>query len=81
MYLFPNLFVCLVRSEIKYCIGMLEYIVCRLSSAQVVEESCRGLHFQDKIGSLIVLHCGHNNQFSAAEKVRLGAILIETVGA
>jgi hypothetical protein len=84
---------------------MFEYIVARLSSAPVIEESRRGLHFQEKIGSFLDLHCGHNvrlsvvvkialgfcmnltlyfifqNQFTADEKIRLAAILRETVGA
>jgi len=72
--------VLLVLSEIKYCIGIMEYIFARLSSATVVEEACRGLRLQDRLGLFLDLHCGHNNQYSASEKVKLEAILREAVG-
>lgn len=63
--------------ELAYCIGVLEYVVARLSAPQVVEASKRGLHMQDQVGHLLNLHCGHNNQFNVEERMKLTALLQE----
>lgn len=68
-----------VDHELSYCIGMLEYVVARLSAPQVLQASRQGLHLQDQLGHLLDLHCGHNNQFSVEERIKLTALLDEIV--
>ena len=63
--------------ELVYCIGVLEYIVTRLSAPLTADASKQGLHMQDQLGHLLNLHCGHNNQFSLEERVKLSALLHE----
>jgi hypothetical protein len=65
-----------VKHEMAYCIGMLEYVVARLSGS--VAPSRQALHFQDpSVGHMLTLHCGHNNQFDVSERVQLTALLDE----
>lgn len=67
-----------VKHEITYCIGMLEYVVARLSASAAPSQ--QGLHFQDPtVGHLLNLHCGHNNQFAVSERVELTALLEEVM--
>ena len=66
-----------IEHELAYCIGMLEYVATRLSSAVVVENSRQSLHLQGGNGRFLNLHCGHNAQFSTEELYKLSAILKE----
>lgn len=67
----------IVDHELRYCIGMFQYVMARLSAPQSVADFRRGIHFQDNVGHFLNLHCGHNNQFSAEEKLKLGKLLEE----
>jgi hypothetical protein len=75
-----------VFAEVRYCIGMLEYIVARLISKSSVTAALDSRHFRDSstgtmcAGSFLPLHCGHNNQFSFEERRALMKILEEAVG-
>jgi hypothetical protein len=75
-----------VFAEVRYCIGMLEYIVARLISKSSVTAALDSRHFRDSstrtmcTGSFLPLHCGHNNQFSVDERRALMKILQEAVG-
>lgn len=64
-----------VEAELKFIIGMLEYVVARLSSKQTLESSSRSLDLRDGMGAFIELHCGHNNPFSAEERIKLQMFL------
>jgi len=79
-----------VETEIRYCISMMEYIVDRIASTQVVESSLNALHFRENaqgddnggeedVGFFFKLHCGHNNQFSVDERDYLRLILKKNV--
>ena len=69
-----------VDHELKYCMGVLEYIVARLTSPQVVTSSRQGLHFgEHKTGCFLNLHCGHNNQYTAEERQRLRDLIEEAL--
>mmetsp|Transcript_10168 Transcript_10168/g.14956 ORF Transcript_10168/g.14956 Transcript_10168/m.14956 type:complete len:109 (+) Transcript_10168:3534-3860(+) len=68
------------KIEIKYCIGMLDYIVARLSSKTHVSRSAQSRLFGDvkdgtPIGSFLNLNCGHNNQYSAEEREKLTSLM------
>lgn len=63
--------------ELSYCIGVLEYVVARLSAPPTVDASRQANHLQSQLGYLLNLHCGHNNQFSVEERVKLTALLDE----
>lgn len=73
-----------IERELKYCIDILEYIVSRISSPQVLERSWQNLHFLPltdinyTTGSFFRLHCGHNNHFSAEEKEYFKILLSES---
>jgi hypothetical protein len=65
----------LVEHEIHYSIGVLQYIVARLSSAPSMEASIKSMDLQDTLGAFMELNCGHNNPFSEEEKQRLRVLL------
>lgn len=67
--------------EIKYCLGVLEYIVGRLTSPQAVAAARQSLHFHDNLGCFLELHCGHNNQYSSLERQRFRELLTEALEA
>ncbi len=67
-----------VKSELSFVVGMLEYIVARLSSNAVVESSQRSLHLHAEasgLGAFMNLHCGHNNAFGKDERKKLKQFL------
>eukprot|EP00525_Craspedostauros_australis_P010893 CAMPEP_0198120966 /NCGR_PEP_ID=MMETSP1442-20131203/30847_1 /TAXON_ID= /ORGANISM="Craspedostauros australis, Strain CCMP3328" /LENGTH=225 /DNA_ID=CAMNT_0043779705 /DNA_START=221 /DNA_END=898 /DNA_ORIENTATION=- len=72
-----------VKHEIAFCIGTLEYVVARLSSAQQVESNWRSKHMDPNtgIGSFLNLHCGHNNAFSEDERKELQSLLQKAMSA
>lgn len=72
-----------VKHEITFVIGMLEYMLARLSSPQAVQSSwnCRhGKQDESMVGCFLNLHCGHNNPFAKSERDQLRRILQETAG-
>mmetsp|Transcript_7798 Transcript_7798/g.18794 ORF Transcript_7798/g.18794 Transcript_7798/m.18794 type:complete len:912 (+) Transcript_7798:200-2935(+) len=72
-----------LEEEVSFIVGTLEYIVARLSSPSVVEQSWKNRHLgsgQAMVGSFMNLHCGHNNPFSAGERSRLRDILTQARG-
>ena len=70
-----------VESELKYVIGMLEYIVSRLSSKDNVtlasrrRNGCEDEQGVISTGCFLNLHCGHNNQYSSDERKKLIALI------
>ena len=82
IYFFCNpLSLNIVKHEISFIIGMLEYIVARLSSPEVVQTSLKCKHCQPEetmVGTFLNLHCGHNNPFSQQERQQLKKILQNT---
>jgi hypothetical protein len=60
-----------VEHELHYSLGVLEYVVARLSSAPAVEASRRSMNLEDSVGAFMDLNCGHNNPFSEVEKQQL----------
>ena len=70
-----------VESELTYVIGMLEYIVSRLSSKDNVTLASRrrnGCEEEQGVistGCFLNLHCGHNNQYSSDERQKLIALI------
>ena len=70
-----------VESELKYVIGMLEYIVSRLSSKDNVtlassrRNGCQEEQGVISTGCFLNLHCGHNNQYSSDERQKLIALI------
>ena len=71
-----------MKHEMAYVIGMLEYVVARLSSPQAVQSAsnCRhGRLDESMVGCFLNLHCGHNNAFSKPERDQLRKILQEVV--
>ena len=72
-----------VKHELSFVIGMLEYIIARLSSPAVVKVSWKCKHGQleeTMVGTFLNLHCGHNNPFARQERQQLKDILQNTVG-
>ncbi|CAB9500052.1 whole genome shotgun sequence [Seminavis robusta] len=72
-----------VQHEMDFVVGMLEYIVARLSSAPNVETSWRckhGVQDETAVGMFLNLHCGHNSAFSKPEQDQLKAILTKAAG-
>uniref|UniRef100_A0A7S1Z1N8 Uncharacterized protein n=1 Tax=Trieres chinensis TaxID=1514140 RepID=A0A7S1Z1N8_TRICV len=77
--------------ELRYCAGMLDYVVTRISSAGVVRDSTRALRLKPPLsdggggrlgcgssgspGRFMDLRCGHNNQYSGEEKEMLRGVL------
>jgi hypothetical protein len=66
-----------VEHELSYCIGILEYVVARLSSPEVMEASRQACHFGSHLGHFMNLHCGHNSPFTAEERLELTRLLEE----
>lgn len=64
-----------MEHELHFSLGVLEYVVARLSSAQSVEASRRSMEFEDPLGAFLDLNCGHNNPFSEVEKHQLRQFL------
>lgn len=60
-----------IEHELSYCVGVFEYIVDRLSSAQVSESSRQELNFHNSLGQFLNLECGHNNFFLPEERAKL----------
>jgi len=72
-----------VKEELSFIVGTLEYIIARLSSPSVVEQSWKNRHLcvdESMVGSFMNLHCGHNNPFSADERSRLRNVLMQACG-
>lgn len=72
-----------MEEELSFIVGTLEYIVARLSSPSVVEQSWKNRHLgldEAMVGSFMNLHCGHNNPFAAGERSRLRDILMQSSG-
>ncbi|KAL3779823.1 hypothetical protein ACHAW5_002008 [Stephanodiscus triporus] len=75
-----------VEAELIYIIGMLEYIVARTSSKEVMSLSVRRRNgFLDEqgvisTGCFLNLHCGHNNQYSLEERRQLIALIRRSCG-
>ena len=73
-----------VQLELEYCIKMLQYIMDRITSKQVVTNSLQIAHFRDTFddfstGRFLNLNCGHNNQYSPQERIELISILMEAM--
>lgn len=68
--------------ELVFVTGVLEYVVSRLSSPQVVESNWKNRHLRSEgtmaVGSFLNLHCGHNNPFSVTERKRLKTLLLQS---
>ena len=72
-----------VKHEVNFVIGMLDYMVNRLSSPAVIESSWKCKHGKPQetmVGNFLNLHCGHNNAFANTERHQLRNILQEMVG-
>ena len=72
-----------MKHEVNFVIGMLDYMITRLSSPVVIEAAWKCKHGtpeETMVGSFMNLHCGHNNAFSTAERQQLRRILREMVG-
>ena len=63
--------------ELSYCIGVLEYVVARLSATTTVDTSRQANHLQSQLGYLLNLNCGHNSQLSVDERQKLKTLLEE----
>mmetsp|Transcript_18209 Transcript_18209/g.45240 ORF Transcript_18209/g.45240 Transcript_18209/m.45240 type:complete len:908 (-) Transcript_18209:113-2836(-) len=67
--------------EIAFVIGTLEYVMLRLSAPTTIETSWKNRHLNANgilsEGSFLNLHCGHNNPYSAEERKRLRALLLQ----
>jgi hypothetical protein len=70
-----------VEAELSYVVGMLEYIVQRISSTDATKASIAWRHSYDddqstrSTGYFLNLHCGHNNQYSSKEKDELMSLI------
>jgi len=76
-----------VEAELKYVIGMLEYIVSRLTSKESVATSISQIregveNDQDIVstGCFLNLNCGHNNQYSSEEREKLISLIRRSFG-
>merc|ERR1712222_128080 len=58
-----------VKHEIEFCMGVLKFLVARLSSDHVVNAFGKKCALQSSSGAFLNLHCGHNNQFSLEERI------------
>lgn len=70
-----------VKHEISFVIGMLEYVIARLSSPPIIQASLKCIHCHPEetmVGTFLNLHCGHNNPFSKSERQHLKEILQKT---
>jgi len=68
-----------VQHEIRFSISTLDYVVARLTSAQVIASSRQSVYFKDSssgsLGVFLRLHCGHNNPFSSEERHTLMSLI------
>lgn len=71
----PTHFILLiVEAEFAYVMGMLEYIIQRISSTDVTAAAsawrtkCTDDNNSVSAGCFLNLHCGHNNQYSPRER-------------
>ncbi|KAL7489548.1 hypothetical protein ACHAW6_015648 [Cyclotella cf. meneghiniana] len=70
-----------VEAELSYVIGMLEYIVQRISSTDATKasitwcQSCDDDQNTRSTGYFLNLHCGHNHQYSSKEKDDLMSLI------
>lgn len=67
-----------VKLEMRFIIGMFEYITARLSSPKVVQSAWLRFNLkrdETRVGTFLPLHCNHNNAYSASERARLTEIL------
>ena len=76
-----------VEAELKYVIGMLEYIVSRLTSkesvAQAISQIREGVENDPdtvSTGCYLNLNCGHNNQYSSEERQKLISLIRRSFG-
>ena len=83
-YLHIFAFCCIfaVEKELDYCIRMLEYVMSRITAKHSLKNMLDVCHFRDNFegvacGRYLNLNCGHNNQYSAEEKMQLCTILTE----
>jgi len=82
------IFVIPVEAELKYVIGMLEYIVSRLTSKESVAQAISQIrdggaeNDQDIVstGCFLNLNCGHNNQYSSEEREKLISLIRRSFG-
>eukprot|EP00980_Cylindrotheca_fusiformis_P027923 scaffold22568_cov125-Cylindrotheca_fusiformis.AAC.20 len=73
----------MVKHELAFIIGTLQYVVDRLLSPASIESSWKNRHMiadSMTVGSFMNLNCGHNNPFSAAERTRLRDMVQATAG-
>ncbi len=75
-----------VKSELDYVMGMLQYIVDRISSKEIIALSLRRRNgAEDENGTIstgcfLNLTCGHNNQYSSEERERLMKLIFKASG-
>lgn len=75
-----------VEAELVYVVGILQYIVARISSKEVISLSRRrrngNLNEKGVIstGCFLNLTCGHNNQYSSDERGKLIALIRRSCG-
>jgi len=76
-----------VESELNYVVGMLEYIVSRITSKEISALSLKwrsGQEYDEQgvisTGLFLNLHCGHNNQYSSEEREKLMALIRRSCG-
>ena len=75
-----------VQSELDYVTGMLQYIVDRISSKEIIALSLRRRNGgEDENGTIstgcfLNLTCGHNNQYSSEERERLMKLILRASG-
>ncbi|KAL7508514.1 hypothetical protein ACHAXN_005842 [Cyclotella atomus] len=75
-----------VEAEFAYVMGMLEYTIQRISSADVPvaasawHTKCPDDHNSVSTGCFLNLHCGHNNQYSPKERDDLISLIRNACG-
>ena len=69
----------LLRHEIQYVLGTLEYCLARLTAPSSVEKARANQRLlvdeSDNVGCFLNLHCGHNNSYSAVEQEQYRSLL------
>lgn len=71
------IYIFIVEAELNYVIGMLDYIVSRLTSKENMvlslkrRNGCLDEQGVISTGCFLNLHCGHNNQYSYEEREKL----------
>lgn len=75
-----------VETELSYIIGVLEYVVQRVSSKEYVALALKRRNGREddhgtiSTGCFLNLHCGHNNQFSSSEREELMTLIRKACG-